>query len=96
MTTDVLLVLSLGEALILVLVLALSLTTIHDLLEEIAEGLNTLGSALSTVESQHLRPLGPAVEAINGQFERIIALMPGVADKAAIVAAHAAKEGQQK
>lgn len=92
MSTEVLIVLSLGEALLLVAVLALSLAMIHDLLIEIAEGLNTLGSALSTVESEHLRPLGPAVVAINGQFDRVISLMPGVADKAAIVAAHAGKE----
>jgi hypothetical protein len=95
MTTDVLLVLSLGEALLLVLILALSLTTIHDLLEEIADGLTTLGSALSSVESGHLRPLGPAVVAINGQFDRIIGLMPGVASKAAIVASHVEKEDEK-
>jgi hypothetical protein len=95
MTTDVLLVLSIGEALILVLILALSLTTIHDLLQEIADGLNTLGGALSMVESEHLRPLGPAVVAINGQFDRIIGLMPGVASKAAIVASHVEKEEEQ-
>lgn len=88
MSTEILLVLTFGEALILVLVLALSLTEIHDRLTDIAEGLGELGSALSTVESKHLRPLGPAVEAINGHFDRIIGLMPGVAEKAAIVAAH--------
>ena len=92
MSFHVLLVLSLGEALILILILALSLTTIHDLLQEISDGLNTLGEALATVESEHLRPLGPAVVAINGQFERIIGLMPGVAAKAAIVASHVEKE----
>ena len=54
----------------------------------IAKGLGTLGDALTTVEEEHLRPLRPAVEAINAQFDGIIGLMPGVAEKAAIVAAH--------
>ena len=88
MSFHVLLVLSLGEALILILILALSLTTIHDLLQEISDGLNTLGEALATVESEHLRPLEGAVKAINAQF----GLMPGVAAKAAIVASHVEKE----
>jgi len=61
-------------------------------LDSIAEDLGTLGSALTTVESEHLRPLRPAVEAINAQFEGIIGLMPGVAEKAAIVAEHARKQ----
>ena len=38
-----------------------------------------------------MQPLESSVKAINAQFERIIGLMPGVADKAAIVAAHARK-----
>ena len=58
-------------------------------MNRIATRLGTLGSALATVESEHLRPLRPAVENINDAFTRIIGLMPGVADKAAIVARHA-------
>ena len=48
--------------------------------------LATLADALETVESEHLRPLEPAVKAINGQFDVIIGAMPGIAAKAAVVA----------
>ncbi|HEY8639155.1 MAG TPA: hypothetical protein VIL53_01475 [Solirubrobacterales bacterium] len=92
MSTSLLIVLSVVEAVILVVVLALALIEIRRRLTTIADGLGTLGSALTTVESQQLRPLGPAMVAINDQFSRIIGLMPGVADKAAIVAAHARKQ----
>ena len=91
MSTNLLIVLSVAEAVILVVVLALALIEIRRLLNSIAEDLGALGSALTTVESEHLRPLRPAVEAINAQFEGIIGLMPGVAEKAAIVAEHAEK-----
>jgi len=91
MSTSLLIVLSVAEAVVLIVVLALALIEIRRRLTTIAEGLTTLGSALTTVQSEHLRPLGPAVRAINDQFDRIIGLMPGVADKAAIVAAHARK-----
>lgn len=91
MSTSLLIVLSVAEAVLVIVVLALALIEIRRRLNTIAEGLGTLGSALTTVESEHLRPLRPAVVAINDQFSRIIALMPGVADKAAIVAAHARK-----
>jgi hypothetical protein len=89
MSTSLLIVLSVLEAVVVIVVLALALIEIRRRLERIAHGLETLGSALGTVESEHLRPLGPAVLAINRGFDRIIALMPGVADKAAIVAAYA-------
>ncbi len=92
MSTNLLIVLSVAEAVILVVVLALALIEIRRLLNSIAEDLGVLGSALTTVESEHLRPLRPAVEAINAQFEGIIGLMPGVAEKAAIVAEHARKQ----
>jgi hypothetical protein len=91
MSTTLLIVLSVAEAVVLVVVLALALIEIRRRLTDIAEGLGTLGSALTTVESQHLRPLAPAVKAINEQFTGIIGLMPGVAEKAATVAAHARK-----
>ena len=42
--------------------------------------------ALQGVESEHLRPLGPAVKAINAQFDVILGALPGIARKAAIVA----------
>lgn len=91
MSTSLLIVLSVAEAVVLVAVLALALIEIRRRLNEIAEGLETLGTALSTVESEHLRPLRPAVTAINEQFTRIIGLMPQVARNAAIVAAHTRK-----
>lgn len=83
--------LSVAEAVLVVVVLALALIEIRRRLIRIAEGLNTLGSALTTVESEHLRPLARAVEAINDQFSKILDLLPRVADKAAIVAEHARK-----
>jgi hypothetical protein len=92
MSTSLLIVLSVAEAVLLVIVLALALIEIRRRLTRIADGLNTLGSALTTVESEYLRPLAPAVEAINDQFSKILGLMPGVADKAAIVAEHARKQ----
>lgn len=84
--------LSVAEAVLVVVVLALALIEIRRRLTRIADGLNTLGSALTTVESDHLRPLAGAVEAINDQFSKILGLLPGVADKAAIVAEHARKQ----
>ncbi len=91
MSTSLLIVLSVAEAVVLVVVLALALIEIRRRLSSIASDLNDLGVALSTVEEQHLRPLRPAVEAINTQFDGIIALMPSVAAKAAIIAEQAEK-----
>ncbi len=88
MSTTTLYILSVAEAVVLVVVLALALIEIRRRLLDIAKGLATLGGALTTVEEEHLKPLRPAVEAINAQFDGIIALMPGVAKKAAIVAKH--------
>jgi hypothetical protein len=55
-------------------------------LESTSRNLATLASALETVESEHLRPLEPAVRAINAQFDVIVGAMPGIAAKAAVVA----------
>ena len=74
------------EAALLVIILAVALTRIRQRLVRISEGLGTLGNALAGVESGHLRPLGPAVRAINAQFEIILSALPGIARKAAIVA----------
>jgi hypothetical protein len=90
-STELLIVLSVAEAVVLVVVLALALIEIRRRLADIAAGLSTLGSALAEVESEHLRPLEPAVRAINDQFSGIIGLMPGVAEKAAVVAEHVRK-----
>lgn len=86
-TTDVLVLLSVVLTALVVLVLAVALIEVRERLLSISEGLGTLAAALSGVESQHLRPLGGAVEAINAQFDVILSALPGIADKAAIVAA---------
>lgn len=94
MSAHGLVILSVIEAVLVIAVVALALIEIRRRLNQIAEGLETLGSALTMVETEHLRPLRPAVEAINAQFTRIIGLMPGVAEKAAIVASRVEKNGQ--
>jgi hypothetical protein len=55
-------------------------------LESTSKNLATLASALEMVESEHLKPLEPAVKAINAQFDVILSALPGIASKAAIVA----------
>ena len=52
-------------------VLALALIEIRRRLMTISGGLATLAGALEGVEAEHLRPLEPAVEAINAQFDTI-------------------------
>ena len=91
MSTSLLIVLSVAEAVVLVVVLALALIEIRRRLSSIAERPERSRDALTTVEGEHLRPLRPAVEAINAQFDGIIGLMPCVAKKAAIIAEHAEK-----
>ncbi len=86
MSSDTLLVLSVVLAAVVVVVLAVALIRIRSGLTAISEGLATLASALEGVESQHLRPLEPAVKAINAQFDVILGALPGIARKAAIVA----------
>ena len=78
--------LSILLAVVVVAVLAGALIEVRRGLRNISEGLATLGSALSTVESEHLRPLEPAVKAINAQFDVILGALPGIGRKAAIVA----------
>jgi hypothetical protein len=73
-------------AIVVVIVLAGALTKIRTDLEEASRGLATLATALSGVEAEHLRPLEPAVKAINAQFEIITGALPGIAKKAAVVA----------
>jgi Flp pilus assembly protein TadG len=84
--TDLLILLSVLLALVVVAVLAAALIHVRRRLESASEGLATLAAALETVESEHLRPLRPAVEAINSQFDVILGAMPGIASKAAVVA----------
>jgi hypothetical protein len=85
-TEDVLLLLSVLLGLVVVAVVAVALIQVRRGLDRISEGLATLGSALETVEAEHLRPLEPAVRAINQQFEVILGALPGIGKKAAIVA----------
>ena len=73
-------------AVVVVAVLALALIEVRRGLRSISEGLSTLAGALETVESEHLRPLEPAVKAINAQFDTILSALPGIAHKAAVVA----------
>jgi hypothetical protein len=85
-TNDVLVLLSVILAVIVVAVLAAALIEVRRGLTRISEGLATLGTALERVEAEHLRPLEPAVKAINAQFDVILGALPGIARKAAIVA----------
>jgi type II secretory pathway component PulK len=73
-------------AVVVVAVLAAALIEVRRGLRNISQGLATLGDALETVESEHLRPLEPAVKAINAQFDVILSALPGIGAKAAVVA----------
>ena len=84
--TDLLVLLSVLLAVVAVAVVAVALIRIRRALESASEDLATLAGALEMVESDHLRPLEPAVQAINAQFDVIIGAFPGIAAKAAIVA----------
>jgi hypothetical protein len=78
--------LSVVLAVVVVAVLAVALIEVGRGLRHISEGLASLGAALDGVESEHLRPLEPAVKAINAQFDTILSALPGIAAKAAVVA----------
>jgi hypothetical protein len=86
MSTDAYIVLSVLLAVVVIAVLAVALILVRQRLNAISEGLATLLSALKDVESEHLRPLEPAVKAINAQFDVILGALPGIARKAAVVA----------
>ena len=85
-SNDVLVLLSVLLALVVIAVLAVALILVRRGLERISTGLATLGDALAGVEADHLRPLEPAVTAINAQFDVILGALPGIGRKAAIVA----------
>jgi cob(I)alamin adenosyltransferase len=85
-TTHTLVLLSVVLAVVEVAVLAVALIEVRRRLHSTSENLAALGSALTMVEEEHLRPLEPAVKAINAQFEIILSALPGIARKAAIVA----------
>ena len=84
--SDLQILLSVILALVVVAVLAAALILVRRDLEAISDGLAKLAGALEEVESQHLRPLEPAVRAINAQFDIILSALPGIACKAAVVA----------
>ena len=85
-SNDVLVALSVILGVVVVAVLALALIEVRRGLTRISEGLAALAGALEGVEAEHLRPLEPAVKAINAQFDVILGALPGIARKAAIVA----------
>lgn len=85
MSTSLLSVLSLVEAALLVVILAIALTQVRQRLSNIGVGLGALGGALATVESQHLRSLGRWVADINAPLLTITTVLPGIAAKAAFV-----------
>ena len=86
MSRDTLIVLSVTLAVVVIAVLALALIEVTRGLRRISSGLNALNTALQSVESEHLKPLEPAVKAINAQFDIILGALPGIGRKAAIVA----------
>jgi hypothetical protein len=86
MSHDTLVFLSVLLAVIAVAVVALALIDVRAKLHSTAVNLSALAAALETVESEHLRPLEPAVKAINAQFDVILGALPGIGKKAAVVA----------
>jgi hypothetical protein len=78
--------LSILLAVVVVAVLAAALIEVRRGLRAISTNLNTLAGALEGVEAEHLKPLEPAVKAINAQFDIILSALPGIAAKAAVVA----------
>jgi hypothetical protein len=86
MSETTLIILSVVLAVVIIAVLAAALIRIRLSLETTSKNLATLAIALEGVEADHLRPLEPAVKAINAQFDIILGAMPGIAKKAALVA----------
>jgi hypothetical protein len=86
MSSTTLTILSVLLALVIVAVLAGALILIRASLQSTSAKLATLAGALETVEAEHLKPLEPAVKAINAQFDIIVGALPGIAAKAAVVA----------
>jgi uncharacterized protein YoxC len=86
MSETALIILSVALAVVVIAVLAGALVKVRQDLEETSEGLATLAGALKTVEAEHLKPLEPAVKAINAQVDTILSALPGIAAKARVVA----------
>ena len=85
MSTELMTLLSMVEAVLLVVILATALTMVGKRLEIISAGLGTLGGMLATVESQHLRPLDKLVADVNGPLNIIVNTLPVIAGKARLV-----------
>ena len=86
MSQTTLIILSVVLAVVVIAVLAGALIKVRSDLEATSSDLDTLASALTTVEGEHLKPLEPAVQAINTQFDVILSALPGIAAKAKVVA----------
>ena len=82
MSTNLMIILSMVAPALLVVVLSIGLFQVGKRLEIISEGLGTLGGALATVESQHLRPLHKLVADVNGPLKIIVDTLPVIAGKA--------------
>jgi hypothetical protein len=85
MSTELMIILSMLAPALLVVVLATGLFMVGKRLEIISEGLGTLGGALATVESQHLRPLFQLAAGVNGPLKIIVDTLPVIAGKARLV-----------
>jgi hypothetical protein len=86
MSQTTLIILSVVLAVVIVAVLAAALIKVRADLDSISTDLDQLASALTGVEAEHLKPLEPAVKAINAQFDIILGALPGIAKKAKVVA----------
>jgi hypothetical protein len=91
LSTNLLILLSVVEAVVLIAVLAAALIEIRRRLVVISDGLATLASALVTVETQHLRPLRGALMDINERAGTLLGLLPVIAGKAEIVVQNVTK-----
>ena len=85
MSTELMILASIVEPVLLVVILAVALTQVRRRLTTISNGLSDLGGMLAMVESAHLRPLSKLVADINGPLNTINATLPGIAAKAALV-----------
>ena len=85
MSTELYILISVVEAVLLVVVLAIALVRIQQRLNANARDLATLGSALGGVEKD-LVLIGLAVPRINAPLADIVGALPGIAAKAEAVA----------
>jgi hypothetical protein len=86
MSQTTLIILSVILAVVIIAVLAAALIKVRSDLDAASSDLDQLAAALAAVEAEHLKPLEPAVKAINAQFDVILSAFPGIARKAKVVA----------